>query len=220
MTTRHVIRRSVLLRSALVIGFVVSGVSSVPTAFAGRPDTVDPNLMEPALNPSFAPWTCWRAGATIVCEGSKTETYTGLEVDFLACEGGPIYSAGTLTSTARRIGDPTGQALETAFRDRYVETFSANASGEDARLRSIGRLQHTFSYGVAGDPSTVSETLAGIGISVTGPGFGVVLHDVGTAAWDSEGGLLRLGGIHPPTFSEEEWQATHDRICSVFEPGS
>jgi hypothetical protein len=193
---------------------------SVPSVSAGQPDSVDPALMQPALNPTFAPWTCWRADDRIICEGSKTETYAGLEVDFLSCAAGPIYSQGTFTSTARRVGDAEGRALETSFRDRYEEYFSADSGGADPKLRSIGRLQHSFSYGVPGDPSTVSETLAGMAISVTGPGFGVVMHDVGTVAWDSNGELIRFGGVHPPAFSPEEWEETHDRICAVFEPGS
>lgn len=204
----------------MVLVTAVVGLLAVPAASAGQGDSVDPALMQPALNPSFAPWTCWRAGEQIICEGSKTFSYEGLEVDFLSCPSGPIYSAGTATSTARRVGDAEGRALTTAFRDRYEEYFSSDPAGADRRLRSIGRLQHTFSYGVAGDASTVSETLAGVGISVTGPGFGVVLHDVGTVAWDGAGELTRFGGVHPPAFSPEEWQAAHDRLCSAFEPVS
>jgi hypothetical protein len=206
--------RSRLTLTLVTIAF--AALFGVPSASAGSLDTVDPALMQPALNPSFAPWTCWRADSRIVCEGSATATYAGLEVDFLSCPAGPIYSQGSITSTARRVGDANGLALETAFRDRYEEYFSTNSGGADPRLRSIGRLQHTFSYGAPGDASTVSETLAGMAINVTGPGFGVVLHDVGTVAWDSNGELIRIGGIHPPAFSPEEWQETHDRICSVF----
>jgi hypothetical protein len=213
--TRHANLQLALLGLMAIIG----GLFGAPSVWAGQPDTVDPALMQPALNPSFGPWECWRADARIICEGSRTDTYAGLEVDFLSCAAGPIYSQGTITSTARRVGDADGRALETSFRDRYEEYFSSDPGGADPRLRSIGRLQHSFSYGVPGDPSTVSETLAGMAISVTGPGFGVVLHDVGTVAWDSNGELIRLGGVHPPAFSPEEWQATHDRICSVFESG-
>lgn len=203
--------------SLLCLMTAIGSLVAVPSVLAGRTDGVDPALMQPPLDPSFAPWECWRAADTIICGGSKSESYEGLEVDFLSCGAGPIYSEGIVTSTARRVGDAEGRALETSFRDRYEETFSSNPDGSNPLLRSIGRLQHDFTYGIAGDPSTVSETLAGMGISVTGPGFGVVMHDVGTVAWDGNGELLRFGGVHPPAFSEEEWQETHDRICSVFE---
>lgn len=217
MLSTHPRSRVHRLLLALTVAAMSGGSFGAASAWAGQRDLVDPALMVPPLNPSFAPWTCWRAGDSITCEGSKAETYTGLEVDFLSCAAGPVYSQGTVTSTARRVGDAEGRALETAFRDRYEETFSSDPTGSGPTLRSIGRLQHTFSYRVAGDPSTVSETLAGMGISVTGPGFGVVLHDVGTVAFDSEGELIRFGGIHPPAFSDEEWQSAHDRICSFFE---
>lgn len=208
--------RVALLGSLAIVGVLVA----TPSVLAGRPDRVDPTIMQPPLSPEFAPWTCWLSAGHTICEGSKAESYAGLEVDFLACEVGPISSEGTFSSVARRTGDANGRALETSFRDRYEETFSIDSDGSGPTLRSIGRLQHTFSYGVAGDPSTVSETIAGMGISLTGPGFGVVLHDVGTIAWDSGGELRRIGGIHPPLFDEQEWQATHDRICAYFEPGS
>jgi hypothetical protein len=203
----------------IVFAVAVAAMAGPQAAVAGKGDAVDPALMQPSLNPTFAPWECWRAGAQIVCEGTKTESYTGLPVDFLACDVGPIYSSGTFTATARRIGDLDGRALQTAFRDRYVEYFSTDPGGANPRLRSIGRLQHTFEYGVPGDGSTVSETLSGLQISVTGPGVGVVFHDVGTLAFDSEGNLIRTGGVHP-WFDPDEWAETHDRICAAFEPGS
>ena len=213
-------RHAKLRLTLMLIATALAGLIAVPSASAGRVDTVDPTLMQPSLNPSFAPWTCWRADGRIICEGSRTATYSGLEVDFLSCAVGPIYSQGSITSVARRVGNADGLALETSFRDRYEEYFSTDPGGADPRLRSIGRLHHSFTYGVPGDGSTVSETLAGMAISVTGPGFGVVLHDVGTVAWDSNGELIRIGGVHPPTFSPEEWERTLDRICSVFDPGS
>jgi hypothetical protein len=209
------------LRRALIgLPIVIAGLFSVPSVSAGQPDSVDPARMQPALNPAFAPWTCWRADDRIICEGSKTETYASLQVDFLSCAAGPIYSQGTFTSTARRVGDAEGRALETSFRDRYDEYFITDSGGADPQLRSIGRLQHSFSYGVPGDPSTVSETLAGMAISVTGPGFGVVMHEVGTVAWDNNGDLVRFGGVHPFAVSSEQWEETHDRICAAMRRNS
>lgn len=209
-----------MVRIGTLIAMAVLVVAGAPPALAGRTDTVSPSLMQPPLNPTFAPWECWRAGHQIVCEGSKTETYTGWEVDFLACDVGTIYATGTFTATARRVGDAEGRALRTAFRDRYVEYFGTDPSGADPVLRSIGRSQHAFVYGVPGDTSSVSEILSGLQISVTGPGVGVVLHDVGTVAWDHEGELIRFGGVHPPAFSPDEWEAVHAEICAAFEPGS
>ena len=117
--------------SLICLMAAIGGLVAVPSVLAGRTDSVDPALMQPPLNPSFAPWDCWRAAETIICEGSKSETYDGLEVDFLSCAAGPIYSEGIVTSTARRVGDAEGRALETSFRDRYEETFSSSADGSD-----------------------------------------------------------------------------------------
>ena len=50
-------RRSLMVATMLVVGLVA------PASVAGgQPDTVDPGMMQPALNPTFAPWDCWRTG--------------------------------------------------------------------------------------------------------------------------------------------------------------
>ena len=61
---------------------------------AGQPDQVDPALMQPALNPDFAPWDCWRSGTGIVCDGQWSASWTN-EVTFLECGGRPVFSTGT-----------------------------------------------------------------------------------------------------------------------------
>jgi hypothetical protein len=200
-------------RVAALLAVCVLGLGVPTTVFAGNPDKVDPALMQPALNPAFAPWDCWRTGDRIVCEGSITDSYEGLEVDFLACEPGPIYSAGTYTSIARRIADADGNALKTTFRDSYVEWFTEDPEGSGLALRSTGHRKQLFEYSVAGDPSTITLSTIGVEIRVTGPGFGVPLHDVGVRTWDSEGNLLKSAGSH---ITEESFAESHARICNAF----
>jgi len=197
----------------LVITIVGLALSGPQAAFAGKTSTVDPALMQPPLNPTFAPWDCWRAGDRIICEGAMTETYAGLEVDFLACDAGPAYSAGTVTSVARRVGDVDGRALITTFRDSYVEWFTADPGGSGPRLRSAGNVRHIFEYAVAGDPSTVSVSTIGVEIRVTGQGVGLLMHDVGVRTWDSDGNLLKAAGSH---ISFESFMESHSRICSAL----
>jgi hypothetical protein len=135
-------------------------------------------------------------------------------VDFLACDAAPVYSSGTYTSVARRVGDADGRALITTFRDSYVEWFSADPEGSGPQLRSTGKLKRVFEYGVAGDPSTVSESMIGVEIRVTGQGVGVVMRDVGVRTWDSEGNLVKSAGSH---ITFESFGESHAKICSVFE---
>ena len=184
------------------------------TALAGQPNKVDPALMEPALNPAFAPWDCWRTANSIICEAAVSESYSGLEVDFLACDVGQIYSAGTFASTARRVGDAQGRALKTTFRESYLEWFTADPDGSGLALRSTGQRHNLFEYSVAGDPSTATLSTIGVEIRVTGPGLGVLLQDVGYRTWDSEGQLLKFAGSH---ITAESFAESHDRICGAFE---
>ena len=81
-------------------------------AAAGRGESVDPALMQPALNASFGPWECWRTGAGITCEGQRTLTAVGVETGFV-CDGRPVYTNEVDVRTQRRYGDENGLALKT-----------------------------------------------------------------------------------------------------------
>jgi len=190
------------------------GLGAPITAMAGQPNKVDPAVMEPALNPAFAPWDCWRIANGIICEAAVSGSYSGLEVDFLACDAGPVYSAGSFTSTARRVGDGQGRALKTTFRESYLEWFTADPDGSGLALKSTGHRHNVFAYAVAGDPSTATLSTIGVEIRVTGPGLGVLLQDVGYRTWDSEGNLVKLAGSH---ITAESFSDSHDEICTAFE---
>jgi len=201
-------------RVLFLMTIVALALSGPQAAFAGKTSTVDPALMQPPLNPTFAPWECWRAGDSIICEGSDTGTYNGLEVDFLACDGGPVFSAGTYSASARRVGDADGLALTTTFRDSYVEWFSANPDGSGIRLRSTGQRKNVFTYSDPGNPETVSLSTIGVDIRVTGPGLGVLMQDVGHTTWNSDGNLVKSAGSH---ITEESFAESHAKICEALD---
>lgn len=192
-----------------ICGLVLGGPGAVA---AGKTHTVDPAGMQPPLNPAFD-WECWQAGNRIVCEHSRTESYESLEVDFLACDGGPVFSRGTYSVHARRVSDSGGLALTTTYRDSYVEWFSADAEGSGLRLRSTGQRKNVFTYANAGDPETVSLSTIGVDIRVTGPGFGVLMQDVGHRTWDSDGNLVKSAGSH---VTDESFAESHAKICAAL----
>ena len=52
------------MKRTVVVALGMLLVMLVPASVAAeQPHQVDPALMQPALNPTFAPWDCWRNGA-------------------------------------------------------------------------------------------------------------------------------------------------------------
>jgi hypothetical protein len=199
----------------VLIAICLFGLGGPSAVVAGKTHAIDPAGMQPALNPAFD-WDCWQTGAGIICEAAGSESYEGLVVDFLACEGGPVYSGGTYSVSARRVGNADGLALTTTFRDSYVEWFSADPEGSGLRLRSTGHRKNVFTYAVAGDPDTVSLSTIGVVIRVTGPGLGVLMQDVGHMTWDSDGNLVKSAGSH---ITEDSFAESHAMICNALNLG-
>jgi hypothetical protein len=135
---------------------------------------------------------------------------------FLSCAVGSVYVSGTYTSIARRIGDAEGRALRTTFRDHYIETFSLSPDGSGPTLRSFGRSNKVFVYAIPGDVGSRTETVSGLEARVTSPGLGVLLIDVGVKSWDSEGNLLKAGGLHA-FLDDDAFEAAAARICAAFD---
>ena len=61
---------------------------------------MDPGTLQPALNPQFAPWSCWTAGNGITCQGDYSDSWS--EPLDLGCEGQLVYSAGTRSEEMTR----------------------------------------------------------------------------------------------------------------------
>jgi hypothetical protein len=181
-------------RALAMAGILLLAISG--TATAGQPDTVDPLLMQPPLNPTFAPWDCWRSGSGIVCDGERHLSWQGEETPF-SCDGRPIYSSGTDDRTMRRWNDAEGRGLKTIVYADLHETLSLTRDGSGRTLEGIGRFSQRFDYGVPGDITTRTDTYRGIDVRITAPGLGLIVHDVGIKSFDLEGNVLFMHGPHP-----------------------
>ena len=201
-------KRTFLAIAALAIALAApSGVA------AGRGESVDPALMQPPLNASFAPWECWRTGRGITCEGHRTIDRVGEETG-LVCDGRIVYTNEVDVRTQRRYGDANGLALKTIQHVdiRGVLGFEPDLSGPN--LTGRGVFQETFIYGVPGDLSTRTDRYTGLDVHVTGPGVGLVLHDVGVKTFDIDGNVLFAHGPHPVV---EDFEAAFAQICVALE---
>lgn len=182
-------------------------------AMAGQPESVDPALMQPPLNASFGPWECLRTGGGITCTGSRTLVAEGAETG-LVCDGRMVYTNEVDQRTQRRYGDANGLALRTVQHVDIRGTLGFNPDLSGKVLRGAGHFQETFEYLVPGDISTRTDRYTGLDVRVTGPGVGLVLHDVGIKVFDIEDNVLFARGPHPIV---NDFEAAIASLCDAFE---
>jgi hypothetical protein len=199
-------------RKAMAILVSVLALMMPATASAGQPDSVDPAIMQPALNATFGPFDCWRTGAGIVCDGARTLAWEGAETGF-ECAGRPVYSTGTDERTQRRFGDEAGLALRTNQHVDIRETLSLTTDGSGPTLQGIAHFEERFVYVVPGDLSSRTDTYTGIDVTVTGAGVGLVIHDVGIKSFDIDDNVLLARGPHPIL---EDFDGAFATLCDAF----
>ena len=140
------------MRRMIVVALGCAAVLLAPaSALAGRSDSVDPAIMQPALNPDFAPWDCWRAGGGITCEGRLSDAWTNRQWGIVACDGRPVYSTGTEERASdpprrRRRGSPCGRTSHVAIR----ETLSLQPDGSGPTMRAVGTWSSTSTTATPG----------------------------------------------------------------------
>ena len=200
------------MKRTIAVALACAAMLLAPAAtLAGRGDSVDPSIMQPGLNPAFAPWGCFRTGAGITCEGHLEAAWTNAEWG-LSCDGQPVYSTGTEDRVLVRHGDDEGLALWSRASVEIRETLSLQPDGSGPTLHAAGLWAEHFDYGTPGDASTRVERDTGMNIRISGPGVGVVLRNVGIEAFDIEDNrLIAHGNLL------EDWDAAFLRVCDAFE---
>ena len=199
-------------RAMLVVTAFAMLMSAPPGALAGRPDTVDPAIMQPALNPAFAPWDCWRSGAGIVCVGQKSESYAN-EPTPLVCDGRTVYVSGSDVRTLRRIGDADGLALRTTQHVMISDVMTLTADGSGPAIYGGARYQEHYEYLVPGDISSRTDRYTGWDTRAIAPGIGLIVHDVGTKTFDIDDNVLDAHGPHPLL---DDFFGSIGKLCDAF----
>lgn len=199
-------------RTAIAILISALALLAPASASAGQPHSVDPAIMQPSLNASFGPWDCWRTGTGIVCDGARTLAWEGAETG-LVCDGRMVYSTGADERTQRRFGDEAGLALRTIQHVQIRETLGLSADLSGPTLTGSANFQETFEYLVPGELASRTDRYTGLDVLVTGPGVGLVLHDVGIKTFDIDDNVLLAHGPHPIL---EDFEGTFAKLCHAF----
>jgi hypothetical protein len=200
------------MRRTIIVALGCAAVLLAPaSAIAGQGDSVDPAIMQPGLNPAFAPWDCWRAGEGITCEGQLNDAWTNREWD-VVCDGRPVYTTGTEDRVLVRHGDEDGLGLWSRSQVDIREILSLQPDGSGPTLTAEGHWAERFDYLTPGDVSTRIERDTGLNIRISGPGVGTVLQNIGIETFDIEDNRLVAHGS-----LLADWDAAFATVCDAFE---
>ena len=121
------------MRRTIVVALGCAAVLLAPaSALAGRSDSVDPAIMQPALNPAFAPWECWQSATSTTCHGAFEESWVNRPWEDVTCDGRLIYGTGGQERTLTRHGDAQGRARGASHTSRSAK---CSTCGPTARAR-------------------------------------------------------------------------------------
>ena len=175
-------RRHGLRRGAVVALLTAGSVLAASPALPASPHQVDPAAMQPALNSSFAPWSCFDAGTGITCQGDWSPSYH--EPIGLSCAGQDVWIAGSGREHMTRWHTADGLATKTIVHLDYpadILSLTENGSGPTVTVR--GHWQRHYTYLVPGDRSSRVLTEIGAIYVVTAPGEGIVLQGTGRVTY-------------------------------------
>ena len=168
---------STLTMAALAAAMTVAAGA---TAGAESPHQVDPAMMTPALNSSFAPWSCFEAGTGITCQGDKREYWEDVHTG-LFCGASEVLATGREYSEMTRWHDLDGRAVKTSLQTNMSEDFSL--VGTSYAVTSTWSFHKHYVYPVPGDADSRVLTESGAVSRLVAPGQGLVFQDTGSVTY-------------------------------------
>lgn len=166
------------IAAVLTLALTAALAAGAPAA-AKSPNVLDPATVTPALNPNFAPWSCFEAGTGITCQGESRPQYENEPIG-LQCEGQDVSISGSGREFMTRWHDAAGRATKTIVHlDFPADVFSLSATGEGPSVTIRGHWNRHYDYLVPGDRDSRVMTEVGAIYLVNEPGRGIVLQDTG-----------------------------------------
>jgi hypothetical protein len=146
------------------------------------------------LNPPPPPGaTCQTTGQGIICHGSVTGSDVNADIG-VSCDSFQVLESATFTDTFTLFYDQTGNVTKAVFHIRIVGTLSNSLTGTS--VPEEAHYTQTTTFATPGDFSTRTDTYTGQVYTVTLPGGGLILHDVGKVVLASDGTITFEGGPH------------------------
>jgi hypothetical protein len=205
--------RLTTLAAVATLAAAVGATSPPTTALATSPHTIDPATLQPALNPDFAPWSCWEAGTGIVCQGQYDDAWTDDPIG-LECNGQSVHSTGTRHEQMTRWHTSAGLATRTNVHLRIIETLSLDSDGSTAR--SDGNWNRLYSYPVPGDRDSRILTEVGAYWLLRAPGKGTTFVDAGVVDYAPGEEFEEIAGMSGRHDFFEDPAAIDQAICDAL----
>lgn len=146
------------------------------------------------LNPPPPPGaTCQTTGQGTICQGSFTGTDVNLDIG-VSCGSFQVLQNGTFTIRFTIFYNQAGNETQALSHVREVGTLSNSVTGKSVPFEEDVTVTATLA--TPGDLSTETDTFTGQPYTVTLPGSGLILHDVGRVVFAPDGTITFEGGPH------------------------
>jgi hypothetical protein len=146
------------------------------------------------LNPPPPPGaTCQTTGQGTICQGSFTDSDVNLDIG-VSCGSFQVLQNGTFTIRFTVFYNQEGNRTQGIFHESEVGTLSNSVTGTSVPFFSYYTVTITFATPAVF--STATFTYTGQLYTVTLPGSGLILHDVGKVVFDANGNITFEGGPH------------------------
>jgi hypothetical protein len=173
------------------------GLCALAIAAAGLIATAAPAAAATSLNPAPPSWyTCKPTGSGTICHGTMSFEWSA-GFDGTCPQGFNILENGYKDETGTRYYDRDGNLTRRVLHDIYpvgnpLNVLYNSQTGTSVPYRTD--VTETDDLAVPGDFSSATSRFTGNGYTVTLPGGGLLVHDVGQFAFAPDGSILEDHG--------------------------
>ena len=193
----------------ILTGFVLA----IVTVTAGLALATGSEAAGTSLNPPPPDWyTCKATGSGTVCHGHMTfEQFGG--VDGTCPQGFDILENGHKDEVGARYYDRDGNLFRRVLHDVYPVGHPLNVLYNSQTGKSIPYRAHVTEsddFAVPGDFDSITARFTGNLYTVTQPGGGLLVHDVGAFTFAPDGSILEDRGPKMLFFGQTE------KLCAAL----
>jgi hypothetical protein len=188
-------------------------LTAMVLAIAGLITATGSAAADTGLNPPPPSWyTCKDTGSGAICHGSQTfEHFAG--DDGTCPQGFDLLENGYKEETATRYYDRDGNLVRRVLHDVYPVGHPLNVLYNSQTGQSIpytADVTETDDFAVPGDFDSITARFTGNGYTVTLPGGGLLVHDVGVFTFAPDGSIVEDHGPKMLFFGENE------KLCAAL----
>jgi hypothetical protein len=183
------------------------------TALATALATASPAVADTTLNPPPPSWySCYATGSGTVCRGKMTFEHLG-EFDGTCPQGFDILENGHHDLTGTRYYDRNGNLTRRVLHDVFPVGNPLNVLYNSQSGKSVdyhADVTETDDLATPGDLDSATARITGNGYTVTLPGGGLLVHDVGIFTFAPDGSILEDHGPKMLFFGQT------DKLCAAL----